>query len=118
MVKFFIFNSKDFIQICGKGALFYTMNMNHGICCECMRTNIEETGIVNYDIIFDEYGIKVPEDENSYVLLEYCPWCAKKLPSSKREEWFLKLRKLGFENPFEQKDIIPSEFKSDEWRRV
>lgn len=82
-----------------------------------MKTNIEDTGVINYDIIFDEYGIKVPEDNISYVLLDYCPWCAKKLPDSKRDAWFSQLEILGFNEPFEQKDTLPIEFKSDQWRR-
>lgn len=81
-----------------------------------MKVNVEEMDTIIYDIALDEYGIKVPEDNSSYILLKYCPWCAKKLPKSKRKKWVDELEKLGFDSPFVQKDIIPEEYKSDQWR--
>lgn len=33
-------------------------------CGEDMRANIEDSGIMHYDLIFDEYGIKIPEGRN------------------------------------------------------
>ena len=62
---------------------------------------------------FDEYGIIIHDGGSSYILIDYCPWCGKKLPMSKRDLWFDELEKLGFENPFAEE--IPKEFESDAW---
>ena len=37
-------------------------------------------------IRFDEYAIVLPED-GSLMCFDFCPWCGKKLPESRREEW-------------------------------
>ena len=42
--------------------------------------------IVHYSEEFDEYGIIVHDGGNSVVAIEYCPWCGKKLPDSKRSD--------------------------------
>lgn len=39
----------------------------------------------------------------------------KKLPKSRRDEWFDCLESLGFDSPFEDFDKIPSRFKTSEW---
>ncbi len=83
-------------------------------CCADMETHICETDIVQYIDVFDEYGIALPEDNVSFILLEYCPWCGKKLPESKRECWFNRLEEMGFEAPLSCEDI-PEEYKTDKW---
>ena len=85
-------------------------------CCEDMKINIEENMLISYNEVFDEYGINVPEDGCSYILVEYCPWCGRKLPVSKREQWFEELEKLGFEDPLFD-ETIPAIYKSGEWRK-
>lgn len=85
-------------------------------CCEEMKINIEENMLIHYSEVFDEYGINVPEDGCSFILMEYCPWCGKKLPSSKREQWFEELEKLGFEDPLFEENI-PMIYKSRAWRK-
>lgn len=69
--------------------------------------------IVYYAPQFDEYGIVIHDAGKSYIKIEYCPWCGKKLPDSKRDLWFDKLEKIGIENPLEED--IPEKFNSDEW---
>ena len=86
----------------------------HDFCCEEMNVNIQEARIVHYNEVFDEYGIVLTEDNVSFILIKYCPWCGKRLPHSRREEWFSKLELLGFEVPLFCENI-PPEFKSDEW---
>ena len=81
-----------------------------------MEQNIKETESVLYSEVFDEYSICCAEDEQSILLLKYCPWCGTKLPESKREEWFDKLEELGFDDPIFD-DNIPTAFKTSEWRR-
>ncbi|MBE6727773.1 MAG: hypothetical protein E7562_03895 [Ruminococcaceae bacterium] len=99
-------------------------------CCEDMFNNIayidqsnnvdlESDKFVFYSSKFNEYGIPIHDGENrkatSYILIQYCPWCGKRLPESRRDEWFDRLEHLGFESPLEDFEKIPVEFKSDEW---
>ena len=84
-------------------------------CCARMRENVEDE-IICYDLKFDEYGIPIQEDGLSVMLITYCPWCAKKLPESKRNAWFDALENMGID-PWEQEDAIPPAFLTDEWRR-
>ena len=86
----------------------------------CMVTeNSVEDKMVYFSSKFNEYGLPIHDGENgratSYILIQYCPWCGKKLPESRRDEWFDRLAKLGFDTPFDQLDKIPLEFKSSEW---
>lgn len=90
------------------------MSVRH-FCCSEMKQNIAETKCILYSDIFDEYGLPVPGDSESFLLLKYCPWCGKVLPNSNREEWFEKLEKLGFDDPLFE-DSIPIEFKTSKWR--
>jgi hypothetical protein len=63
----------------------------------------------------DEYGLIVHDGGASYVLVAACPWCGRKLPDSKREQWFDELEKLGYESPLV--DEVPTPFDSDRWYR-
>lgn len=92
------------------------MMKTHDFCCEEMYVNIYEHRIMRYNEVFDEYGIVLTEDDVSFLSIKYCPWCGKRLPPSRREEWFEKLELLGFDAPLFCEDI-PPEFKSDEWRK-
>ena len=55
-------------------------------CCDRMELNVREFLSVQYDSRFDEYAIVLPED-GSLMCFDFCPWCGKKLPESRREEW-------------------------------
>ena len=86
------------------------------MCCEmmeCFLNNNESNKIIQYSDRFDEYGIVIHDGGNSSIIINYCPWCGKELPKSKRDEWFDTLEKLGFINPLEED--IPIEFKSNLW---
>lgn len=85
-----------------------------GFCCSDMETNVSKSNLVYYNQVFDEYGLNVIEDNASYILTEYCPWCGERLPLSKRDLWFDELEKLGFENPLFESNI-PEKYKSDAW---
>lgn len=99
-------------------------------CCEDMKNNTyctdqdwvadngdKEDKIIYYVSRFDEYGIPVRDGEeavsSSYIGIDFCPWCGRKLPDSKRDDWFETLEKLGYDEPMEQE--IPKEFESSEW---
>jgi hypothetical protein len=85
-------------------------------CCEDLlyvitnpRTSISYDPIDRRFCIEGDQGLKI----------DYCPWCAKKLPKDLREEWFETLeREYGIETDVgEARDRtdIPQEFWSDEW---
>ena len=89
-------------------------------CCSCMETYIRsEDGILLYVPTFDEYGIPVCGSENgktgSYIQIQYCPWCGKKLPGNRRGDWVKQLNALGYDDPFSEKS--PVRFQTDEWYR-
>lgn len=100
---------------------------NH--CCDEMKDNIyyldrsdrlknktDGNKVIYYASWYREYGIPVKDGRgiaSSYIVIKYCPWCGKLLPSSKREEWFCELEKLGYESPLEQE--IPLIFSSSAW---
>ncbi|MBC7932277.1 MAG: hypothetical protein H7Z38_17105 [Rubrivivax sp.] len=69
--------------------------------------------LIYYSPRFDEYGIIIHDGGSSFSLIAYCPWCGSKLPESKWDEWFEKLKALGFDDPSEQD--IPEEFLTRTW---
>lgn len=96
------------------------------ICCEDMSDHLylidKKTVLKNgdksgkpiyYSSKFNEYGIPIA-DEISYIIIEYCPWCGKKLPESLREKWFHELEILGFAEPLFH-DNYPDKYKSSLW---
>lgn len=87
------------------------MNYFLGQCSKDKDFNSDD--IIYYEPKFDEYGIVVHDSGNSYIKMEYCPWCGTKLPASKRDLWFEELEKSGIENPLEEE--LPEEFNSDAW---
>ena len=70
------------------------MSIEH--CCEKMayfvnqRCEVHDNAfacpdmILLYDKKFDEYGIIIHDGGESFISIDYCPWCGKKLPASKR----------------------------------
>lgn len=93
-------------------------------CCESMEYycglaagNAEDfrlsDAIMLYIDKFDEYGIPVHDGGESYVGIQYCPWCGKRLPDSRRREWFEQPEKLGFDSPSEEE--IPEKYRTDAW---
>jgi hypothetical protein len=71
--------------------------------------------LIYYSEKIDEYGIIIHDGGSSAITIKYCPWCGKKLPKSKRDLWFARLRKLGYDDPLIEN--IPNEFQTDEWYR-
>jgi len=69
--------------------------------------------ILHYGEVFDEYGLIIHDGGATFVSISYCPWCGKKLPESKRDNWFDELEELGFDNPLEQN--IPEKYNSSKW---
>lgn len=94
-------------------------------CCSKMERSIDiicklhknpfncPDAVIWYDMKYDEYGLIIHDGGESYIEINYCPWCGNKLPESKRDLWFDTLEKLGFEDPIQQD--IPIEFETDDW---
>lgn len=64
---------------------------------------------------FNEYRIDISLRGHSSTPIYFCPWCGRRLPGSKREEWYETLYALGFNDPSEQN--VPDQFESDAWWR-
>jgi len=79
--------------------------------------NTDENKVVCYSPRFREYGIPVAygkgESVSSYILIEHCPWCGRRLPASKREQWFEELEKQGYESPLSEE--IPERYLTSAW---
>ena len=84
-------------------------------CCDQMEffSSNSEDALIRYVPYFDEYGLVLHDSGSSYVTIEYCPWCEKKLPESKRDMWFNLLEDQGYLNPLEEE--IPNRFKQYGW---
>jgi hypothetical protein len=95
-------------------------------CCEAMQRQVEfecekhpdrfdcADALVAYAIKFDEYGLIIHDGGSSVITIDYCPWCGKKLPESKRYAWFNAIEKLGLDPG---SDDIPDAYQSDKWYR-
>ena len=83
-------------------------------CCQMMQDNIRDKQIpLIYQRKYRQFGIEVMDGGTSYILIKYCPFCGKKLPSQLRDKWFKELEKLGIADPLVSK--IPNKFNSDLW---
>ena len=69
--------------------------------------------LIKYIEKFDEYGLIIHDGSSSIMTIKFCPFCGFQLPASKRDLWFEKLEKLGFDDPGKQN--IPNEFDNNEW---
>jgi hypothetical protein len=95
-------------------------------CCEEMGRQVASAcdvhadrfdcpdAVVEYLPKFDEYGIIVHDGGASMIGIKFCPWCGKKLPASKRDEWFAELARRGVDPDSTQ---MPSDLQTDEWWR-
>jgi hypothetical protein len=69
--------------------------------------------LIVYIFKFDEYGIIVHDGGSSKLNIYFCPWCGTKLPFSKRDEWFDKIKALGLDPS--DKEKIPKKYLTNEW---
>jgi hypothetical protein len=88
------------------------------MCDKLMQFSSEDFDNVDTPIIFsrkfDEYGLKIWDGGSSSIILDFCPWCGDKLPTSKRDRWFDEIEKLGIDPWTED---VPSKYNTDEWFR-
>ena len=99
-------------------------------CCEKMESHVylkceniilddgdKEDKPIWYYSKLDEYCLPRPDlvggFVSSVITITHCPWCGKKLPESKRDEWLERLRAMGI-NPFVG-DYVPDEYMTSEW---
>ncbi|MBO0853177.1 MAG: hypothetical protein J2P18_05345 [Nocardia sp.] len=74
---------------------------------------LEDASIpIDYDEKIREYYISIPNQE-SQIVMNFCPWCGAELPSSLRDEWFDRIFDLGLDGP--EDPGIPVEMRSDAW---
>lgn len=52
-------------------------------------------------------------DRGPLQLIEFCPFCGRRLPEWLAERWWDELEAMGFDDPHHQD--IPEEFRSDRW---
>lgn len=51
-----------------------------------------------YHPLFHEYGLVIRDGGMSYLLIDFCPFCAVKLPERRRDWWFDEVERLGLED--------------------
>jgi hypothetical protein len=86
-------------------------------CCLTMDAGLSMAGaILYYDKQYREYGIKGTKLTRG-MLIDYCMFCGKKLPTSVRKKWYSILEEeYGLESPDEEdRKKVPKEFWTDEW---
>lgn len=67
---------------------------------------------VAYDPVFDEYLLAWHDLDSCGIPILHCPWCAQRLPDSKRDQWYTALETLGL-SPDDPG--LPERFRSDSW---
>lgn len=65
-------------------------------CCEAMKTQIDfvceehespfdcADNLIYFSKKFDEYGLIIHDGGSSFIKIDFCPFCGKNLPKSKR----------------------------------
>jgi hypothetical protein len=81
--------------------------------CDQMAQTIRdgETGLI-YNPKYREFGIRVMDGGTSVILIRYCPFCGKSLPTSLRYIWIERLDSLGLESI---DPAVPEVMRSDAW---
>ena len=83
-------------------------------CCDLMEQHLRgEDNIICYVPKFREYGLPVHDGGTSFLAIDFCPWCGKKLPVQLRDSWFETLEKMGHKDPVVEG--YPSQFETDSW---
>ncbi|MEU1782225.1 hypothetical protein ABZ545_22475 [Streptomyces abikoensis] len=95
---------------------------NH--CCEAMNSHVDvrchehddvyacPDTLIGFSTKFLEYGLIIHDGGTASVIIEFCPWCGRRLPESQRERWFDELERRGID-PWE--DEVPAEFQDARW---
>ena len=70
---------------------------------------------IGYNPRLREYYIHLNKSRGVQ-LMDFCPWCGRKLPGSLRDMYCDEVREIGFE-PFDDKDRLPKKYLTEEWWR-
>lgn len=99
------------------------MNTHHHCCEEMQRATRDKSTQILYVPNTREYGIRIlggdykldPDIDKDYtfLIIDFCPWCSKKLPESLRDRLFYELEKLGVD-PAEP-ETVPEKFSDERW---
>lgn len=93
-------------------------NVNKDIthCCDPMKYAVEDPFCyIFYNEKFREYNLR-DDKSTSARGMTYCYNCGTRLPESLRDTWFEILRtEYHIDDPVDDINKIPKEFKSDEW---
>ena len=88
-------------------------NINELHCCERMQFFLNERKVaIGYYPRCREYYIRL-YTSGGVQLINYCPWCGCRLPTSLNELYCETLEELGYDEPFSNN--IPEKYKTDEW---
>jgi hypothetical protein len=68
--------------------------------------------VLCYNAKLREYSLSAVSSPN--YTATYCSSCGTKFPTGLRDEWFNLIEGMGLD-PWEDRDMIPEEFKSDAW---
>lgn len=87
----------------------------HTHCCREMSAHLESSELhLSYSPKFREFGIDYAKQYGGgQQVINFCPWCGTKLPSSLRDQWFEELDSLGLEPD----DQLPDKLQDDSWWR-
>jgi hypothetical protein len=97
-------------------------------CCKAMQSAVvdfcdehDDPWGCNYATLvynepLDEFGIVLRDRDPEYVLIKHCPWCAAKLPASRRDDWFAAMESFGIKALGAPLDDIPEPYRTAEWR--
>jgi hypothetical protein len=86
-------------------------------CCDDFGYAVEggrfagEPPVILYSPRHRSYGLVIGSNPEDQFILEYCPFCGRKLPKDLSDEYFDAIRD---ENGMPL-DPIPEEFRTDEW---
>ncbi|MFC4517242.1 DUF6980 family protein [Streptomyces ehimensis] len=95
---------------------------NH--CCEAMDSHVNvrcrehndiyacPDALIGFSAKFREYGLIVHDGGTSSIIIEFCPWCGRRLPDSQRDTWHAELRRRGIDA---WEDEVPAEFQDARW---
>jgi hypothetical protein len=86
-------------------------------CCDEMRRHLEDGDVaIVYRPNMREYGICILDGNPPELVLQvinFCPWCGKRLPGSLRDQWFDRLWQMGLDVD----SPPPKEMQDDTWWR-
>ncbi|MCW8929097.1 MAG: hypothetical protein OQL19_02535 [Gammaproteobacteria bacterium] len=84
-------------------------------CCNELYEHVNNTDdAIRYIDKFREYGIEITDGGTAIQIINYCPWCGSKLPSSLRDKWFdIIFDDLDLDGPDDPG--VPDKMKTDEW---